>query len=517
MNKNVGHFLAFNKEWFEKHQVSLIWLLNNRVTKRWFRWVLRIRKEDIGYNGWIVKLEPHAYTIFLGTQNSKYIYAADLRTHPKFGKRMYYAFRPVWWLIHFWDWLIADRFIPQWSYGFATLTAYPDPNPETTTVDGYAGRYEASGESFATIRAGAGNEFDDTNTNNVAARLYSDTTTDLFEEMTRGIYLFDTASIDDAATISAAVFSLRGTGKANGNGSPALHVVASTPASNTALVNADYGQLGSTDFGSVAYAGYSISAYNDITLNSDGRANISKTGVSKFGTRTSWDLNNSFTGAWVSGADSNFQAYFADETGTTRDPKLVVTYSTSVAYSITAAQGSLAFTGIAALFSVGHRLIAALGSFALDGFAASLTKGKTLAVSVGTFTYTGYNAAITSFRTMIAALGNYALTGQNTLLSVGHTIAASVGSFTYTGINALLAYGKKLIASVGSFTLTGQATTFPIARFLAAASGAITISWQTFRILLNGVATLWHAVTKPSTSWTQSNKPSTTWTPTNKP
>ena len=41
-HKNIGYFNYFNKEWFERHQKILIWLLNHWLLKYWLRWVLRI-------------------------------------------------------------------------------------------------------------------------------------------------------------------------------------------------------------------------------------------------------------------------------------------------------------------------------------------------------------------------------------------------------------------------------------------------------------------------------------------
>ena len=96
--------------------------------------------------------------------------------------------------------------------------------------------------------------------------------------------------------------------------------------SNNTLVNADYGELGSTSYSSIAYASLNNALYNDFTLDSNGRDNISKTSISKFGSVSTWDLNSSFGGTWVSEAVSLFYSKSADNTGRTDDPKLVVTY-----------------------------------------------------------------------------------------------------------------------------------------------------------------------------------------------
>ena len=160
-------------------------------------------------------------------------------------------------------------------------------------------------------------------------------TTDQFDATYRAIWLFDTSAIASGDTVSAATLSLWGTGKITTLGSPDLHIVASTPAANNALANADYGQTGSTTFGNVTMANFNgtNTIYTDITLNADGQAAVSKgTGArSKFGGKTSWDLNNSFGGVWGNGLISSFEVRHADQADTTNDPKLVVVHSAVVA------------------------------------------------------------------------------------------------------------------------------------------------------------------------------------------
>ncbi len=143
--------------------------------------------------------------------------------------------------------------------------------------------------------------------------------------MRRYIWLFDTSSISATDSVSSVTLSIYGTAKANGLGSPDLDIVSSNPASNTTLANADYlyTNFGTTVYGSVAYASYSTTGYNDITLTTD---SVTKAGITKLGGRNSWDTDNSFTGTWVSGDVSYMQAYSADQTGTSNDPKLTVTY-----------------------------------------------------------------------------------------------------------------------------------------------------------------------------------------------
>src|SRR3990167_8858063 len=99
-----GAWLAFTHAWFARHQARLLALLAHPLTRRWARWILRIRRVDCGFNRRIVRLLPHAY-VCEGDAPGELI--ADFRTHPKYAKRLYYAFRPVWWTMHAWDWALA--------------------------------------------------------------------------------------------------------------------------------------------------------------------------------------------------------------------------------------------------------------------------------------------------------------------------------------------------------------------------------------------------------------------------
>ncbi|MDD3302228.1 MAG: hypothetical protein PHN31_01635, partial [Candidatus Gracilibacteria bacterium] len=211
----------------------------------------------------------------------------------------------------------------------STLVVYPDAGHGSSSVDGSAYRGSVD-ETFANIIAGAGTGRQYSNASNALVRLQASTTTNQFQTNIRSIFTFVTSSLTSAATISDVSLSLYGSDKGLGVGSPNLHVVASTPASDYDVVNGDYSQLGSTSFGSVTYANFSTSGYNDITLNSSGIANVSKTGVSKFGAKFSWDLDGTFGGTWSSGAYSYLRGYYADQTGTTNDPKLTITYTTVV-------------------------------------------------------------------------------------------------------------------------------------------------------------------------------------------
>jgi hypothetical protein len=162
-----------------------------------------------------------------------------------------------------------------------------------------------------------------------------DTVDPNFRRIYRGFFLFDTSSLGAGATISATVMSLYGTGMTNDlGGTPSIDVYTTTPASNTVLVAEDYDQIGTTSQTGtpILYSSWSIAGYNDFTLNATGRGNVSKTSISKFGTReVTYDVANTAP-AWGSGLSVFTTCYFAEQAGTANDPKLVVTYTKSESY-----------------------------------------------------------------------------------------------------------------------------------------------------------------------------------------
>jgi len=232
--------------------------------------------------------------------------------------------------MHFFDWIVLDRLelAKRFSFGFDTLTAYPAAGA-VSPCDGYVKRDSAAaGENFATIRAGAGTTFSVAGVNANATYLWVDNiTSGNFNSLFRGFWLFDTSGLTASATISATVLSLFGENKSNGLGDDSIEIVSATPAATDTLENADYSQVGTTSFSSIAYADFSATAYNDFTLSAGGRANVSKTGISKFATRGGWDLSGTFGGIWGNGLTSRFLVTVSSDAGASPDPKLVVTYT----------------------------------------------------------------------------------------------------------------------------------------------------------------------------------------------
>jgi hypothetical protein len=225
----------------------------------------------------------------------------------------------------------TDTKIVAGSLGHTVSTFYPDAGTGGTTVDGIAMRN--GDETWATKRTSAGTHaFDTANPQNV---LFSDSaTTNQFQELRRFLLTLPTTTIgtDD---ISATVLSLYGQSQANNLGcspAPDIDIYTATPASDNAIVAADYLAVGSvSQTGSpIAYASWNTAAYNDFTFNATGRGNVNKTTISRFSARNAnYDVSGT-TPPYVGGgggSQSYLGFYTADQAGTTNDPKLVVTHA----------------------------------------------------------------------------------------------------------------------------------------------------------------------------------------------
>jgi len=223
--------------------------------------------------------------------------------------------------------------------GHTTDTFYPDADPESTSMDGWQGEGNADGLSWSELHDESGGGTPMSGAWADQPELYigyqEDYISNKWTQLYRSMILFDTSALPDNANISSAVISIYGKEILNDVGnSIGSCIYSANPASNTDLSTADFDQYGTTELANtIAVGDFNDSAYNDHTLNASGIAAISKTGVSKFGWREStydapdntppWQGNNCGTYPCY----DRFRAYSADETGTSKDPKLVVTYT----------------------------------------------------------------------------------------------------------------------------------------------------------------------------------------------
>ena len=225
--------------------------------------------------------------------------------------------------------LLANLFSSEKVYA-TTGTFYPDADPETSTVDGWVYQYTEY-DTFQNLRAATGNYAQPSSQDGqLGIETVGTPSTDYFTSIIRAITLFNTSSLGSDAVISGGTISLYGYSKMNTLGGTAgLILVGVSPNSNTDLITSDYG-IGNytlTNYGGISYSSFSTSGYNNITINANGLAVISKTGITKYAQLMTDDFNNSFSGVWIAGGYDRTDYYFSEAAGTSQDPKLVVTYT----------------------------------------------------------------------------------------------------------------------------------------------------------------------------------------------
>lgn len=305
----------FDNQWFLNNQKLLRWFANTKYGKS----ILghRLDKVDLILPSSVFKKEGKLYT-------------AEFRTHDKYAKRLFYEFQSVWKAFHWFDENIANVYIPKLNLGFDSLTFYPNSGGVNTPYDAILIRFGVD-ESFATIKAGAGNA---TNSGDgTAMNLTATATTDQYSDYRRFGINFDTSALTSNVSIISAILSVRATAKNNGLGDPTLDIVDFTPGNVNSPANADYNATSATSFASIAYASYSTASYNDFTLSAGGIANINKIGVSSFAHVMGWDITGSPT--WSSGLDSSVTPVQSEASGTTDDPKLVVNFAFPTSLDLT--------------------------------------------------------------------------------------------------------------------------------------------------------------------------------------
>ena len=112
-----------------------------------------------------------------------------------------------------------------------------------------------------------------------------------------------------------------------------VEIAVPNPASNTAIVAGDHDVTKWTmirQTTGVSQASWSTTNYNDFPLIAAGLANISKTGISKFGTVSNYDLDNTAP-TCIANQNDTLDYKTADTALTTSDPKLTVTFSVGTA------------------------------------------------------------------------------------------------------------------------------------------------------------------------------------------
>lgn len=321
---------AFDAAWFARHQRRILALLNGRWTRGLARWALRLTQAPETHGRAIAEIRPDMVRVTLPDGQQ----CATFHTHAKYGKRVYYALAPLWWALHCCDWLVLDRLLPALSFGLATLTAYPQAGSggANVTCDGSIRNYVGSPVSWANFRGATlytvVRNF--TGTSNYAGQISRTAgTAPRWEDIYRAFYTFNTSTIGAGQAVSAATLSLRGynSNEDGITGDDSLAVVAFTPANMNTVTDAEFNAFGTTSFASIAFADFKTwENINVLTFNAAGIAHIKMTAPTGVGTEIGADATNTEPGGTTAG-EIFYQVYNADNTGTTNDPKLTVTYA----------------------------------------------------------------------------------------------------------------------------------------------------------------------------------------------
>jgi len=216
------------------------------------------------------------------------------------------------------------------AFADTTITVYPDPDQETSSVDGYFN----CDTSYGCGTAG--------NWNSVVNAAYSGSVDDSGGSMEtnardisggrkivrRAAILFDTSGMGANTVVNAASLYVMPADIGTPSESVARHnIYSSNPASNTSLSTGDYSGFGSVAFStSVPPSSMSINSYVIYDLNSSGRGAIAPTGITKLGIReATYDVSNTSPVA----NDARVTWYSAEQSGSSKDPKLIIDYGST--------------------------------------------------------------------------------------------------------------------------------------------------------------------------------------------
>ena len=209
-----------------------------------------------------------------------------------------------------------------------TTTTYPG----VTSLDGYTAKTGTATNTWSGLRGGNGTAATSTVESPITSVLTANTTSNFWRSMYRLIYNFDTSILPDDVTITSSTFGVYFDTGAYLNSWPAtstLNLTQAYTANSTTLINSDFeNNVSYTTRMSTDKLISSFSAgYINFSLNADGLANISKTGLSKFAMKSNWDLDNA-PPTWISGGNIRL-LFYTSESGLSVTPYLTIEYTVS--------------------------------------------------------------------------------------------------------------------------------------------------------------------------------------------
>lgn len=282
----------------------------------------------------------NSYTVYLGDLNKPQQNSYDLELR-SFSKQAYTKAGDDWYFVEYgqtskenFDAVMKKERPLSWLWG---ETAY--------AVDYFAGAgdgyiYATGGSTWSAVRDATTGTADPTSTIAQYGAVNFYLKADSFA-VYRVFLPFDTSSIPASATITAASISVYGTSTPNNTLGGTWAVVRTSQATHTTLANTDFPNIGTTLGSSATSYSGTIDSYITVTLNATGIGWIAKSGVSSncsgtsgiscFGLRdNTYDIGNVTP---CTGLSCSEYAYIStsEADGTSQDPYLSVTYSTSFA------------------------------------------------------------------------------------------------------------------------------------------------------------------------------------------
>jgi hypothetical protein len=212
---------------------------------------------------------------------------------------------------------------------FLTISLIPNFNrhviaADTTTFfssndDGYISSDYESDWSDARDATDGSRAFPDASTSSVSMGIVHSTKVGGYS-IYRAFFEFDTSSIPSDATITSAYLNIYGFS----NNDADVIVIKSTQGDS--LTTSDFDEIDFSTPYSSEFTGWSTGGYNNITLNSDFYGDVSTSGNTYLAIV---EYDHDYSDSAPVNSEKYFSGcYFSEETGTGKDPYLVITYDT---------------------------------------------------------------------------------------------------------------------------------------------------------------------------------------------
>jgi hypothetical protein len=339
--------MALDEEKFDRWQPNLLALLNEPKLKRFARWRMGLRNRA-ALDEEIIAIDPHHITVPLGVNQ----FRSSFSSQPAIQKGLYHGFKPVFWGMHAYDWLLPDRCSQRWvqslirplrpafeGFGLKTLSVYSQAGGGGSNVTCDINLAVASpyypGSSLGDLQSGNGTIIGYSNYSYLGGELDSSISS-TWSSLSRSIMTYDTHSLTSAASVTSAAYTYSiSSNQDNQGGTFELYIVNASTASPGNMGGGDWGNITNYNVGNQGI----IAGNGSVTLN--GQENLNKTGITCLGLMIWWDMNSNFNGYW---SDNSYNTIYINSADTgSSAPCLVVTYTGPTAYtqSVTASMAAL--------------------------------------------------------------------------------------------------------------------------------------------------------------------------------